>query len=289
MRISVSVTNYSWRDGPPERRLAEVARAADHAGLDTLWVPDHLLQVDPTSTGDAEMLEAYTTLGFLAARTRRIRLGTLVTAVTFRPAALLIKAVTTLDVLSGGRARLGLGAGYHEGEARAMGLSLPPIAERFARLEETLRLAEHLWSGHETAFHGTRHHLENPVNRPFPVSRPRPPVLIGGTGEQRTLRLVARYADACNLYDLPDDGRTVRRKVAVLARHCEELGRSIDTVDKTLTTRLSAGENTDDFVRRCALAGEWGIDHVVVLTSGPWTEQGMATLTRAADELGGKR
>ena len=185
-------------------------RAAEAAGLDTVWVPDHLLQADPSSTPEAEMLEAYTALGFLAAQGGRVRLGTMVTAATFRTAALLVKAVTTLDVLSGGRAWLGIGTGYHEGEARALGLPLPPRGERYERLEETLRIALQMWAGDESAFSGVHYALERPVNSPQAITRPHPPILIGGMGERRTLRLVARYADACNLFDIPDGGKTIR-------------------------------------------------------------------------------
>ena len=157
MRVSINLTNYSWPGGPQELgpELARIAGKAEQAGVDTVWLPDHLLQADPTAgSGDTEMLEAYTTLGFLAARTERVRLGTMVTGVTFRPPALLVKAVTTLDVLSGGRAWLGLGAGYHGEEAEAMGLPLPPTAERFERLEETLAIAMRMWAGDETPFAG---------------------------------------------------------------------------------------------------------------------------------------
>src|SRR5215213_3238413 len=149
MVFSLSITNYSWPSGPAAlgSELARIVSLADEAGLDTVWVADHLIQADPTSTPDSEMLEAYITLGFLAAQTQRVRLGTMVTGVTFRPPALMIKAVTTLDVLSGGRAWLGIGAGYQQDEARAMGLDLPPLGERFERLEETLRLAVQMWVG----------------------------------------------------------------------------------------------------------------------------------------------
>ena len=228
MRTSISVTNYSWPAGATRlaAELAEVARAADEGGIDTVWVTDHLVQADPTAPpGDKDMLEAYTVLGYLAARTERVRLGAMVSPVTFREPALLVKAVTTLDVLSCGRAWLGIGAGYLGSEAEAMGLPLPPTAERFERLEETLRIAEHMWAGHSGRFDGAHYHLADPVNAPAPLSRPRPPILIGGTGEQRTLRLVAQYADACNVFDIPDGGQTVRHKLAVLARHCAELGR----------------------------------------------------------------
>jgi len=179
VRLSISVTEYSW-PGPLRTALADLARAADDAGLDALWVTDHLLQVAPGTDPADPMLEAYTALGFLAARTERIALGTMVTAATFRPPALLVKAVTTLDVLSGGRAVLGVGAGYQQDEADAMGLPLPPVPERFAQLEATLRLAFRMWDG------------AAPGGSPLSLQRPHPPVLVGGTGEQRTLPLVAR-------------------------------------------------------------------------------------------------
>jgi F420-dependent oxidoreductase-like protein len=206
MRLSLNITNYSWPGGTaalgPE--LAGVVRAADAAGIDTVWVADHLIQADPTAVPDSEMLEAYTALGFLAAQTERVRLGTMVSAVTYRPPSLLIKAVTTLDVVSGGGAWLGLGAGYHEDEARTMGLSFPPMAERFEVLEETLELALRMWEDDRSPFEGRHLRLERPVGNPRPVVRLRPPILVGGAGERKTLRLVARYADACNLFDIPE-------------------------------------------------------------------------------------
>ena len=182
MRVSLSITNYSWPGGPADigTQLGRVIRAADDAGIDTVWVTDHLIQADPNSTREAEMLEAYTTLGFLAGQSGRVRLGTMVTGVTYRPPALLVKAVTALDVLSGGRAWLGIGAGYHEEEARTMGLPLPGVAERFERLEETLRLAIQMWSGDDAAFHGAHYRLERPLNSPNSIRRPRPPILVLG-------------------------------------------------------------------------------------------------------------
>jgi len=156
VRLSISLTDFSWPGGEEAlvRELGRVASAAEDAGLHTLWVADHLLQAAPGSAPDSPMLEAYTTLGYLAARTQRIRLGTMVTAATYRPAALLVKAVTTLDVLSGGRAWLGIGAGYHEEEARALGLPLPPMRERFDRLEDTLEIALRMWAGDASPFTG---------------------------------------------------------------------------------------------------------------------------------------
>jgi F420-dependent oxidoreductase-like protein len=283
MRLSISVTNFSWRGDHLDTQLSRVAQAADRGGLYGLWVADHLLQADPygAGPGETEMLEAYTTLGFLAARTERLRLGTLVTAVTFRPPALLVKVVTTLDVLSRGRALFGVGAGYEADEAAAMGLPLPPVAERFAQLEETLRIARQMWAGDESPFEGMHHTLERPVLSPPAVTRPHPPILIGGTGERRTLPLVARYADACNVFDIPDGGATVRHKLAVLEGLCNGIGRPYARIEKTISTRLGPGEPAASFVQRCRGFAELGIDHVCVITAGPWSEEGVATLAEA--------
>jgi F420-dependent oxidoreductase-like protein len=284
MKVSINLTNFSWPARSPGIgvELARVADAADEAGIDTLWVGDHLIEADPNQRLDAEMLEAYTTLGFLAALTERVQLGTMVTAVTFRPPALLIKAVTTLDVVSGGRAWLGIGAGCHPIEARLMGLPIPPTAERFERLEETLQLARRMWSGDERPFVGVHYRLTRPVNNPSPLRRPHPPILIGGMGERRTLNLVARYADGCNLFDIPDGGRTVRRKLEVLAEHCAALGRPDDEIEKTLSTRLGERETAVEFADRCARWSEFGIDHLVVIKAGPWTAADVARLAKAA-------
>jgi F420-dependent oxidoreductase-like protein len=283
MRLSINVTNYTWSDGNTgiADHLAHLVRAADEAGLDTVWVSDHLVQADPTSLADTEMLEAYTTLGFLAGQSRRVRLGTMVTGVTFRPPALLVKAVTTLDVLSHGRAWLGVGAGYQQDEADAMGLPLPPTAERFERLVETLEIAVRMWSGDTAAFEGSHYRLAHPVNSPQPIARPHPPILVGGAGERRTLRLVARYADACNLFDIPDGGRTIRHKLAVLAEHCEAVGRPYRDIDKTVSTRLGPGETPDAFAARCAALAELGVEHAVVIRSGSWTDEDLTCLAAA--------
>lgn len=281
MRISLSITNYSWPEGPSglADQLVRVVRAADAGGLDTVWVPDHLFQADPRSTPEAEMLEAYSMLGFLAGQSTRVRLGAMVTPATYRSPSLLVKAVTTLDVLSGGRAWLGIGAGYHEEEARAMGLSLPAtVAERSERLEETLRLALQVWAGDSSAFEGTHYRLERPLCSPQSLTRPHPPILIGGMGERRTLPLVARYADACNLFDIPDGGATIRRKLAVLAGHCDEIGRPYGEIEKTVSTGLEAGESPAAFAERCAALAELGIEHAVVIAAEPWSEERIAVL-----------
>lgn len=285
MLISMSLTNYSWPGGPRAlgEELARVARIADEAGIDTVWVTDHLVQADPTAPpADADMLEAYTVLGYLAARTERVRLGAMVSPVTMREPALLVKAVTTLDVVSGGRAWLGIGAGYHGEEARAMGIPMPAVAERFERLEEALRITRRMWAGDTSAFSGHHYRLARPHVSPEPVRRPHPPILIGGAGEKRTLRLVAQFADACNLFDIPDGGATVRRKLDVLARHCDNAGRPYGDIEKTLSTRLNPGEPASEFLRRSAQAAELGIEHLIVVTSAPWNPESLATLATAA-------
>jgi F420-dependent oxidoreductase-like protein len=288
MRLSLSITDFSWPGGDLTAELGRVARQADEGGIDTLWVPDHLIQAIPGTEPTQEMVEAYTTLGYLAAVTERVRLGTAVSAATFRPPALLIKAVTTLDVLSGGRAWLGIGAGYLQSEADMMGLPLPPVADRFEHLEDTLRLALQMWSGDETAFAGARHRLERPINSPAAVSRPHPPILVGGMGEKKTLRLVAQYAQACNLPDIPDGGATIKRKLAILAEHCEAVGRDYRELVKTVSTRLEPGESSADFSRRCAELGALGAEHVIVITAGAWTADAVDRLTgavRAVEQL----
>jgi F420-dependent oxidoreductase-like protein len=274
MRISINVTDLSWPD--TAGGLAEVAAAADDAGIDTLWVADHLIQAAPDSDPAGPMLEAYALLNWLAARTRRIRLGAMVSPASLRPPALLIKAVTTLDVLSGGRAWLGIGAGYHVAEAAAMGLPLPPLPERFERLEDTLALAHHMWRGDTTPFSGRHGRLAAPHTSPLPTTRPHPPILIGGMGETRTLPLVARYGDACNLFDIPDGGRTLRHKLDVLGRACDAAGRPRREIERTVSTRLAAGESRAAFAERCAALAECGIDHAVVIRSGPWTPETIA-------------
>jgi F420-dependent oxidoreductase-like protein len=289
VKLSVSITNYSWPDGRLLGGLAALSEAVDEAGLDTVWVADHLFQADPSSTPEAEMLEAYTSLGYLAARTERVRLGALVSPVTYRAPSLLIKQVTTLDVLSNGRAWLGIGAGYHEEEARAMGLSLPPVTERFEALEETLVLARQMWRGDTTPFVGRHYRLDRPISSPRPTARPHPPILIGGTGERKTLRLVAEHADACNLFDVPDGGVTIRRKLRVLAEHCLDVGRPFDEIERTVTTKLERGESSESFAGRLFALADLGIEHAVVITQHPIVDSDLTTLARTAEAIASRR
>jgi alkanesulfonate monooxygenase SsuD/methylene tetrahydromethanopterin reductase-like flavin-dependent oxidoreductase (luciferase family) len=284
MRTSVMLSNFSW-SGPIDDELAGVAAAIDEAGIDSVFVADHLVQAEPGTTLDEPMLEALTTLANLAALTTRVRLGTMVASATLRPAALLVKAVTTLDVLSGGRAWFGIGAGYQQAESDAMGVPLPAIADRYDALEDALVLARRMWSGDESRFDGHRMRAGRPIGSPRPTTSPHPPILIGGSGEKRTLRLVARHADACNLPDIGDGGELIRRKLAVLADHCAAEGRPFDAIEKMVSTRLEPGEAPGSFVARAAALGALGMDHLVVLTRGPWTDERLAVLAAAIPEI----
>ena len=287
MKLGLHYWNFST---PPEvtsiaGTLADTARVAEEAGFSAFSVMDHFFQMEHAGSAAEPMLESYTTLGHVAALTERMALRVLVTGVMYRHPGLLAKTVTTLDVLSGGRAWLGIGAGHEADEAAATGLPFPPAAERFERLEETLQIAHRMWAGDETPFQGRHYRLGRPQDSPGPVGHARPPILIGGAGERKTLRLVARYADACNLFDIPDGGATVRRKLEVLARHCEEVGRPYEAIEKTLSTRLEVGEPTEAFVRRSEAAAELGIEHMVVIASHPWTTEALSTLAAAVPAL----
>jgi F420-dependent oxidoreductase-like protein len=249
MRLGLHVPDYSWPGGPPQlgHHLADIAQAAEDAGFDRLSVMDHVWQIHTVGPKERDMLEAYTTLGYLAAHTSRISLLALVTGAVYRPPGLLAKMVTTLDVLSGGRAWLGIGAAWNEDESRGLGLPFPPTAERFERLEETLRICLQMWSGDESAFHGHHYRLDRTLNSPQSLQRPHPPILIGGSGERKTLRLVAQYAQACNLFPGPD----LSRKLDVLRAHCEQLGRDYDDIEKTVLYNFDVGahgERVDQIV-----------------------------------------
>jgi len=240
MRIGLQIPDFTWPGGPERigTTLAEITRTADEAGFEWVGVMDHLFQIRSIGAPEREMLEAYTTLGFMAAGSRRAKLITIVTGVHHRRAGLLAKMVTTLDVLSGGRAWLGIGAGWNEQESRGLGIPFPPLKERFEQLEETLKVCLQMWAGEETPFEGKHFQLARPLNSPQSLQRPHPPVMIGGSGEQKTLRLVARYADACNLFPTPE----VPHKLGVRREHCEAEGRDYDSILKTAVFTFDVGE-----------------------------------------------
>jgi len=240
MRIGLQIPDFDGAGGASRLggQLAAVARTADEAGFDSIGVMDHFFQIGMIGPPDHDMLEAYTTLGYLAGCTTRARLLTLVTGVVYRHPGILAKIVTTLDVLSSGRAWLGIGAAWNEDEARGLGVPFPPVAERFERLEEALQICLQMWRGDQTAYAGKHYQLERPLNMPPAVSAPHPPIMIGGSGERKTLRLVARYAQACNLFPGPD----MARKLDVLRAHCDAEGRDYDDIEKTCIFRFDVGE-----------------------------------------------
>ena len=239
MKIGLQIPDFT---GPGAARLgadlATVARTADDAGFEFISVMDHFFQINMVGPPEHDMLEAYTTLGYLAGCTSRAKLVTLVTGAVYRHPGILAKVVTTLDVLSGGRAWLGIGAAWNEEESRGLGIPFPPVAERFERLEETLQICLQMWRGDESPYQGRHYQLERPLNYPKALSVPHPPILIGGSGERKTLRFVARYAQACNLFPGPD----LARKLDVLRTHCDAEGRDYDEIEKTCYFIFDVGE-----------------------------------------------
>jgi F420-dependent oxidoreductase-like protein len=238
MKIGITIPRFLTPDGDAGigPQLAAMARDADQGGLDSLWVMDHFFQIPMVGEAEQPMLEGYSALAFMAGITERISLGTLVTGVTYRHPGILVKTVTTLDVLSGGRAWLGIGAGWYEREHLGLGVPFPPTAERFARLEETLQIAVQMWSGESGPYAGAHYQLAETLGRPRPLSVPRPRIMIGGGGEQKTLRLVARYADACNLFAAPTEEAlaALAHKLDVLREHCEREDRPYESIEKTV-------------------------------------------------------
>lgn len=271
MKLGLHIPDFTWEGGPPllAGRLAEIARLSEQAGFDRVSVMDHVWQIGHLGPPENEMLEAYTTLGYLAAHTERVKLLTVVTAVVYRDPGLLAKAVTTLDVLSGGRAMLGIGAAWNEDEARGLGLFFPSLAERFERLEEALQVCLQMWSDNNGAFEGRHYRLARTLNSPQSLSRPHPPILIGGSGERKTLRLVARYADACNIFDSPE----LEHKLDVLREHCRREGRDYAEIEKTVQTRFDLGpdgENIDATIEHLRHLASLGVQvaHGTVIGAG---------------------
>lgn len=238
MKFSITVPRFVYPGGDAAigYEFAALAREADQAGIDTLWVMDHFFQIPMVGEITEPMLEGYSALAFAAGNTERLKLGTLVTGGAYRNPGVLVKTVTTLDVLSGGRAWLGIGAGWFEREHEGLGVTFPPTSERFERLEETLQIANQMWSDNDGPFIGKHYQLAETLCQPQPVGHARPPILIGGGGEQKTLKLVARYADACNLFAAPgEEGLAMlRHKLDVLQQHCELEGRDFDSIEKTV-------------------------------------------------------
>ncbi len=271
MKVGLQIPDFTWPAGParfgPE--LATVARTADDAGFEFISVMDHFFQIGVVGPPEHEMLEAYTTLGYLAACTSRAKLFTLVTGVVYRYPGILAKIVTTLDVLSGGRAWLGVGAAWNEEESRGLGIPFPPVAERFERLEEALQICLAMWRGDESPYRGTHYQLERPLNYPKPLSQPHPPILIGGSGERKTLRFVAKYAQACNLFPGPD----LTRKLDVLRAHCQDVGRDYDEILKTCYFRFDVGEKGEkagEVIDQLGQLAELGFQAAIGAVANVW-------------------
>jgi F420-dependent oxidoreductase-like protein len=263
VKLGLHVADFTWAGGAPTMAadLARVARTADDVGFARLSVMDHVWQISVNGPPENDMLEAYTTLGFLAAHTEKVELVSWVTAVVYRDPGLLAKMVTTLDVLSGGRAWLGIGAAWNEPEAQGLGLFFPPLAERFERLEEALQICVQMWSDDDGPYDGKHYQLGRTLNVPQALTKPHPPILIGGSGEKKTLRLVAQYAQACNLFNSPD----IEHKLDVLRGHCDTVGRDYDDIEKTVITSLDPGadgENVDSLLTELERLAGLGIAEV---------------------------
>jgi F420-dependent oxidoreductase-like protein len=271
MKVGLQIPSFTWPGGPEAigPTLARIARDADDAGFDSIWVMDHFFQIRAVGCVEEPMLEGWTTLGFLAANTARARLGLMVGGVHYRAPGLWAKAATTLDVLSGGRAWLGIGAAWNEDESRGLGFDFPPLGERFERLEDTLRLVHEMWRGEhgsDAPFEGRHTRAARLLNSPQAITRPHPPVMIGGGGERKTLRLVAQYGDACNVFGGPT---AIHHKYEVLREHCAAVGRDPDEIERSTlqAVRLDLGDGNGEspaqVVDRFGELSDAGAQHVV--------------------------
>jgi F420-dependent oxidoreductase-like protein len=271
VQIGVQIPDFTFPNGPAKlgADLAAIGRAADEAGFGFIAVMDHFFQIPVIGPADREMLEAYSTLAYLAGVTSRAKLLTLVTGTVYRHPGILAKTVTTLDVLSGGRAWLGVGAAWNEEESRGLGIPFPPVAERFERLEETLQICLQMWRGDQTPYQGKHYQLDRPLNSPQALTKPHPPIMIGGGGERKTLRFVAKYAQACNLFPGPD----LARKLDVLRAHCDAEGRDYDEITKTcyfIFDPGDKGEKTAEMVDQLGNLAQMGFHAAIGAVANVW-------------------
>jgi F420-dependent oxidoreductase-like protein len=281
MRVAIHVVRFDWPDQPESiaPTLAEVATVSEEAGIAALSVMDHWFQLDYIGAVTEPMMECYTTLAYLAAHTSTLQLRALVTGVTYRQPGVLAKMVSTLDVLTGGRVQLGLGAAWYEREHLGLGVDYPPLAERFERLEEALQICLQMWSDDDGPFRGKHYQLAETICSPRPIATPHPPILIGGNGEQKTLRLVARYGDACNvMVSTPADAA---RKFDVLLEHCRREGRDPSSISRTITYVGDPFADVDGFVACCEEFAALGADEVVLMAR----QNPVADVRRVADEI----
>ena len=289
MKVGLQLPSFTWPGGAEAiaPTLARVCREADDAGFDSIWVMDHFFQIRGVGRPEEPMLEGWTALGYMAAHTTRARLGLMVGGVHYRLPGLWAKAATTLDVLSGGRAWLGIGAAWNEEESKGLGFPFPPLADRFEMLEETLRMVHGMWEGDrgsEAAFEGRHYRAGRLLNSPQAISRPHPPIMIGGGGERKTLRLVAQYADATNVFGGPE---TIHHKYEVIREHCAAIGRDPDEIERSTlqTVRLDlgdgrAGESPRQVVDRFGELSDAGAQHVIFSVRDAWDPRVMEVLDR---------
>ena len=283
MKIGLQVPSFTWPGGDAAIRptLARIAETADAAGFDSLWVMDHFYQIRGVGKPQEPMLEGWTALGYMAAHSKKATLGLMVGGVHYREAGLWAKAATTLDVLSGGRAYLGIGAAWNEEESHGLGFPMPPLGIRFEMLEETLRICHEMWKGEhgsEAAFEGKHYQATRLLNSPQAISKPHPKILIGGGGEQKTLRLVAKYADACNIFGGPNQ---LTHKFAVLRERCAEVGRPFGEIERTNLQSIDLGRETPaQVVNRFRTLAEVGVQHVIFGLADVWDPRNIETLAR---------
>jgi F420-dependent oxidoreductase-like protein len=283
MKIGLQIPSFTWPDAPGSigPTLARVVETADEAGFDSLWVMDHFYQIRGVGKPEEPMLEGWTALGYMAARTKKAMLGLMVGGVHYRQAALWAKAATTLDVLSGGRAYLGIGAAWNEEESQGLGFPMPPLGIRFEMLEETLQICHAMWQGErgtEKPFDGRHYQATRLLNSPQSISRPHPKILIGGGGEQKTLRLVARYGDACNIFGGPEQ---VKHKFEVLRQRCAEEGRPFEEIERTNLWSVDLDrESAAQVVDRFGSVAEVGVQHVIFNMKDVWNPRNLEILAR---------
>ena len=263
MRVGLQIPNFTYPASHPLRKaLKDIVQMADQGGFYSIWTMDHFFQIEYVGPPEWDMLEGYSTLSYFAALTEKVKLGTMVTGVVYRHPGLLVKTLTTLDVLSGGRAYLGIGAAWFQREAQALGVPFPPLKERFEQLEETLRIAQQMWSPNNGPFVGKHYKLAETLCVPQPISKPHPPILIGGSGEQKTLRMVAKYANACNLFlHLGPD--VLRQKLEILKRHCDAEKRPYSDIEKTTLGSVRENMSSQDVIQSCKQAAELGFQHAI--------------------------
>jgi F420-dependent oxidoreductase-like protein len=282
--LKVGLQIPQFRPSTPETMrgwLTGVAETADRGGFDSLWVMDHFFQLGGwLGKAETEMIEGYAALGFLAGVTEKIKIGLLVGGVIYRHPALVIKTVSTLDVLSGGRAYFGIGAAWYEHETKSLGMRFPPMKERFEQLEDILRLAHHMWSGDTSAFEGTHVNAPYPIDNPQPLTKPHPPILIGGMGPKKTLRYVAQYGDACNFFGRRPDEDLIH-SLEILKGHCEDVGRSYEEVEKTVLQTIDMdGDSEPDPVLRGKKLEELGFEHIIFNIKGLYDAKTMDYLIK---------